>query len=659
MKRALVLGSNGFIGGHLVSELKADGYYVVGVGARNIKNEIFAPDKFILGDLRDYAFVNSLFELYDKYDEVYQLACDMGGAIYINSGDFDGSVMSNSVTINSNVIRCISKNKDKVLKIFFSSSACVYPHDTDNLASCQEDAVYPAFPDNEYGWEKLFSERMYKSCAKQYGLDVFIARFHSIVGDYSVFIGDRAKAHSALAYKVAMVEDNGTIEIIGDGNQQRTFLYVKDCIKGIRALMNSNCKTILNIGSDKVISINEYVDILKHISGKKFNIKHIEGPIGVKFRHCNIEAIKKRCNWSPETSLEESTRITYNYITNEIKKKNKIIVLFVSQDVGKSADGYNSYCGIGIRGKLTSEILKKNNSDKYTFVDVFINNYSQLEECILKYNPSLIIYNYHDVTTPYLNGYSLRNKYANIKHVMIHYDFTQNMVDNFNPSLVSGFEYVITDNECLINTPCNVFVVTRSIPFIKKFELSEERHDTIPIIGFQGFGLSHKRIDKLARQIQEEFDEAIFRLHMPMSYFCDPNGLQAQQRIAEVRRIITKPGIKIECSHTFLTDDEIIEWLNGNTINCYFYDYLPNSGIASSPDYAIAAKRPLTINNSRMFVNLHGLEPSIEIEKLSLKEIIKNGTTPLTSLYEKYKHVNVIRDYENVCDKILKNNTTK
>ena len=275
MKKALVFGSSGFIGSHLVKFLIDEGYYVVGCDIKNIVYNDFTPNEFILGDLRNFTFVNDLFTKY-YYDEIYQLSADMGGAIYINSGNNDGTVMSNSVTINSNILRCAVKTN--VGKLFFASSACVYPHSDKEVARCFEDDAYPAYPDNEYGWEKLFSERMYKAFEKQYGLNIFIARFHSIVGDYSVCFNERAKAHSALAYKVATVEENGTIDVIGDGNQVRTFLYVKDCITGIRALMNSNCKKILNIGSDHFVSINEYLDMLRKISCKNFKINYIEGP---------------------------------------------------------------------------------------------------------------------------------------------------------------------------------------------------------------------------------------------------------------------------------------------------------------------------------------------------------------------------------------------
>ena len=337
---------------------------------------------------------------------------------------------------------------------------------------------------------------------------------------------------------------------------------------------------------------------------------------------------------------------------------NKPIIGFISQKIGKSIDGYNSFCGIGIRGKLTTDILTNNNSEKYNFLIAFIDSNDELENFILNNNPSIIIYNYHSITTPYLNDPYLRNKYNNIIHVMIHYDILQSDIDNFNSNKFLDFNNIITDNDKLIarnKENKNVFIVSRSIPFSKNIITYTPRIDEIPIIGFQGFGFPHKGITRIAHQIQNEFDEAVFRLHIPYSYYGDPNGNQARERIEEVRNIITKPGIRVEVSNEFLSDEEIIEWLNENTINCYFYDYLEDSGIASSPDYAIAAFRPIAVNNSRMLINLHNLSPSIEIEYNSLKQIIENGITPLIPLYEKYSNKNVIKDYENICDILLTN----
>jgi hypothetical protein len=238
---------------------------------------------------------------------------------------------------------------------------------------------------------------------------------------------------------------------------------------------------------------------------------------------------------------------------------------------------------------------------------------------------------------------------------MIHYDLLQSDINNFmhNSNKFCGFKHVVTDNDKLIipNKTKNFFIVTRSIAYSNNITKYIPCHDEIPIIGFQGFG---KNLDKIANQIQKEFDKAIFRLHMPFSYYGDPDGHHSRGRIREIQNIITKPGIKIEVSHDFLSDEELVQWLNKNTINCYFYDYLENSGISSSPDYAIAAMRPIAVNNSRMLVNLHNLKPSIEIEHNSLKQIIKNGITPLIPIHEKYKNQNLIRDYENMCDVLLK-----
>ena len=333
----------------------------------------------------------------------------------------------------------------------------------------------------------------------------------------------------------------------------------------------------------------------------------------------------------------------------------KSVIGFMTQSVGCSSENHTSYCGVGIRGKLIGEILTNNYSDKYTFMCEFINSNEDVENFIIKHNPVLLIYNYHSITTPYLNNSYVRTKYLNIIHVMIHYDLLQSHVDNFNQNMFNDFKYIISDNDILkVNPDKNdIFIVTRSVPYSKNINKYVEREDKIPIIGFQGFGFPHKGIDKIAYMVQKEFDEAIIRLHIPFSYYCDPEGDQARQRVQEVRNIIKKPGIKIEVSHEFLDDNKIIELLNKNTINCYFYDYLENSGIASSPDYAIAAFRPIAINNSRMFINLHNLEPSIEVEKMSLKQIISNGVGPLIPIHEKYSHINVLYDYENICDKLL------
>ena len=310
--KALVLGAGGFIGGHLADQLIAEGCDTYGadicVGCSGAKMTI--------GDLRDAVFVDTLFASIPDLEHVYQLAADMGGATYINCGLHDADVMSNSVTINVNVARaCV---KYGVKRLFFSSSACVY-RAVQDTATCREEEVYPAFPDNEYGWEKLFTERMLRNFQRQHGLTVRIARFHSIVGDRAQWTGGKEKAHSALARKVALANDGDEIEVIGDGTQLRTFLYVKDCIAGVRALMDSDCEEPINIGSDYTITIDDYVALLIKISGKQLRIRHVPGPTGVLQRYCDITKAKTLIGWTPRVSLEECTRITYDWICDQIR----------------------------------------------------------------------------------------------------------------------------------------------------------------------------------------------------------------------------------------------------------------------------------------------------------------------------------------------------
>ena len=318
MKKALVLGGGGFIGSHLVKRLKNEGYWV---RAADVKYPEFSPSKaddFLLCDLRNYNEAEKAFKNENSFDEVYQLAADMGGATYINCGENDANVISNSVTINLNIAKLAKKYL--INKLFFSSSACVYKNVNDH-ATCVEEEVYPAFPDNEYGWEKLFSERMYQAYNKNYGLNVKIARFHSIVGPESVWTGGKEKAHSALARKVANVDPGGSIEIIGDGNQKRTFLFIDDCLDAISILMKSNTIEPVNIGSDHLVSINEYVGLLKKISKKEFNLEYVNGPTGVHERECSIKKIKEKLGWSPKVSTELSAQLTYEWIQAQIIKK--------------------------------------------------------------------------------------------------------------------------------------------------------------------------------------------------------------------------------------------------------------------------------------------------------------------------------------------------
>lgn len=318
MKKALVLGAGGFIGDQLVTRLKSIGYFVRGVDIKYPEFSKTQADEFIICDLRVFDSAKVVFDIEDGFDQVYQLAADMGGATYINGGDHDADVVSNSVLINANVAKLCIRSKVKVL--FFSSSACVY-RSVNNHATCVESEAYPSFPDNEYGWEKLFSERMYQSFSRNYGLNVRIARFHSIVGPNSTWTGGKEKAHSALARKVALCEDGGTVDVIGDGTQQRTFLHVDDCVDAIIMLTESDVEEVVNIGSDQLITIREYVELLKQISGKNITINYIDGPTGVYHRECSIDKIESLLGWYPKTSLLETTRLTYDWIRQQIEKQ--------------------------------------------------------------------------------------------------------------------------------------------------------------------------------------------------------------------------------------------------------------------------------------------------------------------------------------------------
>ena len=317
MKRALVCGAGGFIGGHLVKRLKAEGYWVRGV---DIKEHEYCPshaDDFVVGDLRDPRIVADVVE--KGLDEIYQLAADMGGAGYIFTGEHDACVMHNSALCNLNVVHeAVAK---KVGKIFYSSSACIYPEsiqmDTNN-PGLKEDFAYPAGPDSEYGWEKLFSERMFMAYHRNHGIEVHIARFHNIFGPEGAWAGGREKAPAAMCRKVAEVEDGGEIEMWGDGEQTRSFLYIDECLDGVRRLMESEFMGPVNIGSDEQISINGLVAMVAEIAGKKLTNNHIPGPEGVRGRSSDNALIQAKLNWRPSQSLRVGIKKTYEWIAGQV-----------------------------------------------------------------------------------------------------------------------------------------------------------------------------------------------------------------------------------------------------------------------------------------------------------------------------------------------------
>ena len=320
MKKILVCGAGGFIGGHLVKKLKADGCWVRGVDIKEHEYSRSEADEFFKFDLRDRSLIERVID--KPFDEVYQLAADMGGAGFIFSGENDADIMHNSAMINLNVVEaCV---KVGVKKIFYSSSACMYPErnqmDPDN-PNCAEESAYPAEPDSEYGWEKLFSERFYLAAQRNYDIEVRIARFHNIFGPEGSWNDGREKAPAAICRKVAENSDDGQIEIWGDGKQTRSFLYIDECINGVQRLMNSSYDNPLNIGSDEMVQINELAFLIMDIAGKKQKIKNIKGPLGVRGRKSDNTLIKKVLDWSPNAPLKKGLEKTYQWINNQVHKE--------------------------------------------------------------------------------------------------------------------------------------------------------------------------------------------------------------------------------------------------------------------------------------------------------------------------------------------------
>lgn len=318
MKRALVCGAGGFIGSHLVKKLKREGFWVRGVDLKYPEFSETEADDFVIGDLRDPVLCQNVTDR--AFDEVYQLAADMGGAGFVFTGEHDSEIMHNSAMINLNMVDTCCKAQVK--KIFYSSSACVYPDynqkDPDN-PKCSEDSVYPAAPDSEYGWEKLFSERMYLSYYRNNGLQIRIARLHNIFGPEGSWNDGREKAPAALCRKVAEAPKGGEIEIWGDGKQTRSFLCIDECLEGVKRFMYSDFVGPVNIGSEEMITINQLAQIIMEIAGKKLTIKHIPGPEGVRGRNSDNTLIRKVLHWAPSLSLREGIAKTYPWIEKQVK----------------------------------------------------------------------------------------------------------------------------------------------------------------------------------------------------------------------------------------------------------------------------------------------------------------------------------------------------
>ena len=327
MKKALVLGAGGFIGSHMVKRLKNENYFVVGADLKYPEFENSKADNFYICDLTDKEQLNKIFLKENRFEEIYQYAADMGGAGFIFTGDNDAQIMHSSVSINLNLLSLVEKLYDSLtnLKIFYSSSACIYPQqiqETTNNPGLKESYAYPANPDSEYGWEKLFSERLFQSYAKNFGLNIRIARFHNIYGPEGTWDGGKEKVPAAVCRKVANSKMVDEIEIWGDGKQTRSFLFIEDCIEATRRLMNSDYSYPINIGSEEMVSINQLVEIVATIADKKISIKHIDGPLGVRGRNSDNELIKEILDWDYKFNLEEGIKETYLWIEKQIIKQN-------------------------------------------------------------------------------------------------------------------------------------------------------------------------------------------------------------------------------------------------------------------------------------------------------------------------------------------------
>ncbi len=340
MKTALVLGAGGFIGSHLVKRLKSEGYWVRGVDLKYPEFSKSEADEFLIYDLRDPRNIEAVVQLYYPntfryskpafldsipFDELYQLAADMGGAGYIFTGEHDADVMHNSATINLNV--CHWAKEYGVKKVFYSSSACMYPQEIQKDLSyvqnvlerdshaLKESDAYPANPDSEYGWEKLFSERLYLAYQRNYNLNVRIARFHNIYGPEGTYKGGKEKAPAAMCRKV--IEGLYHIDVWGDGEQTRSFLYIDDCIDAVRLLMESDFNEPINIGSEHMVKINDLAILAMDVDKKYVEINHIDGPQGVRGRNSNNDLIRKELNWEPKFSLKEGLQLTYKWIASQ------------------------------------------------------------------------------------------------------------------------------------------------------------------------------------------------------------------------------------------------------------------------------------------------------------------------------------------------------
>lgn len=326
--KALVLGAGGFIGNHMVRRLKSEGYWVRGVDLKRPEFDTTVSDEFVVGDLRDPALVLEVLRVEGRFNEVYQFAADMGGAGFVFTGEHDADIMHNSAMINLNVLEAmrhlVAETGQNTTKVFYSGSACMYPEHNQmdpNNPNLEESSAYPANPDSEYGWEKLFSERLYMSYNRNYKIPVAIARYHNIYGPLGTWDGGREKAPAAICRKVAhLPESGGEIEVWGDGEQTRSFLFITDCIEATRRLMSSNYSSPVNIGSEEMVTINQLVELVSQIAQKPVSKRHkLTGPVGVRGRNSDNRLIRKVLDWDYTFTLEQGLRETYSWVNDQVR----------------------------------------------------------------------------------------------------------------------------------------------------------------------------------------------------------------------------------------------------------------------------------------------------------------------------------------------------
>jgi nucleoside-diphosphate-sugar epimerase len=441
-KTALICGAGGFIGSHLAKRLKKEGYWVRGVDLHYPEFSKTACDEFVIGDLRDPQIckrIVTLEEGNDSFDEVYQLAADMGGMGYISC--HDAAIMHNSGLININMVEACRLSKAK--KIFYSSSACVYPEhnqlDPQN-PHCAESSAYPAAPDTEYGWEKLFSERLYRAYARDYGMNVRIARFHNIFGPEGTWTGGKEKAPAALCRKIAEAQDGDIIPVWGKGDQTRSFLYIDECLDGVRRLMDSDVEDVINIGSDEMVSINDFTTMIARISAKNIVVTNVRGPEGVRGRTSDNTFIKSKLGWAPSARLEEGMRKTYPWILEQVNEKKRKERLARCVTNPERVDGFGSQFQTIIQSVIYAEL--NNLEYVYTPFKTLEHNYDNDPDFLMKKEWLINFKDHFEVNA--------NNEVAQLSHsdlgIFINF-FENNLINAVNSQSLKKIKKIFRENK--------------------------------------------------------------------------------------------------------------------------------------------------------------------------------------------------------------------